>query len=77
MLSCGLLLVYLCYVPDMLLVCSCFFFLKLIVALTSNGTRPGERKTPWPSQLLLTAVAASLLLPPQASVALSCSHHKA
>ena len=41
-------------------------FLNLIVALTSNGTRLGERKTPWPSQLLLTAVAASLLLPPQA-----------
>ena len=41
-------------------------FLNLIVALTSNGTRPGERKTLWPSQLLLTAVAASLLLPPQA-----------
>ena len=52
-------------------------FLNLIVALTSNGTRLGEKeKTPWPSQLLLTAVAASLLLPPQASVALSCSQHK-
>ena len=51
-------------------------FLNLIVALTSNGTRLGKRKTPWPSQLLLTAVAASLLLPPQASVALSCSQHK-
>ena len=31
-------------------------FLNLIVALTSNGTRLGERKTPWSSQLLLTAV---------------------
>ena len=41
-------------------------FLNLIVALTSNGTRLGERKTPWSSQLLLTTVAASLLLLPQA-----------
>ena len=41
-------------------------FLNLIVALTSNGTRLGEGKTPWSSQLLLTTVAASLLLLPQA-----------
>ena len=99
MLSRRLLLVCLCYVPDMLLVCSwydsgtfwyigCFIrsceaewelscnhptscsrqhsFPQSYCCSHQQRDPPWEKeKTPWPSQLLLTAAAALLLLPLQ------------